>query len=49
MTQHQGTMEWGPCVSPTSLYLSVVSLLCIVSVLIISLQELPPTELEDKV
>jgi hypothetical protein len=27
--------EWNPCVGPTSLYLSVVSLLCSVSVLII--------------
>jgi hypothetical protein len=37
MTQYQGTMEWSPHMDPTSLYLGVVSLLCSVSVLIISL------------
>jgi hypothetical protein len=37
MTQHQGTIEWGPCVGPTPLCLGVVSLLCSMSVLIISL------------
>jgi hypothetical protein len=37
MAQHQGTMEWGPCVGPTPLCIGVVSLLCNVSVLIISL------------
>jgi hypothetical protein len=36
MTQHQGTMEWVPCVGPTPLCLGIVSLLCSVSVLIIS-------------
>jgi len=36
MAQHQGTMEWGPCVGPTQLCLGVVSLLCSVSVLIVS-------------
>jgi len=37
MTQHQDTMEWSSCVGSTSLYLSVVSLLCSVNVLIISM------------
>jgi len=32
MTQHQGTMEWGPHMDSTPLCLSVVSLLCSVSV-----------------
>jgi hypothetical protein len=36
MTQHQGTIKWGPCVNPTLLCLGVVSLLCSVGVLIIS-------------
>jgi hypothetical protein len=32
MTQHQGTMEWGPHMDPTPLCFGVVSLLCSVSV-----------------
>jgi len=36
MTQHQGTMEWGPQMDPTPLCLGVVSLLCSVSVRITS-------------
>jgi hypothetical protein len=31
MTQHQGTMEWGPHMDPTPLCLGVVSLLCSMS------------------
>jgi len=40
MTQHQGTMEWGPHMDPTPLCLRIVPLLCSVSVRITPLNRM---------